>query len=43
MGSGHLRGDRVRICVGNWRVLYHIDDARTVTIVRLKHRREVYR
>jgi mRNA interferase RelE/StbE len=40
--SGRLEGWRVR--VGDYRILYQIDDAaRTVTIVRVKHRREVYR
>lgn len=33
-----------RLRVGNYRILYEIDDAkRTVTIYRIKHRREVYR
>lgn len=37
-----LEGWRIR--VGDHRVLYQIDDdAQTVTIVRVKHRREVYR
>jgi len=40
--SGALEGWRVR--VGDYRILYQIDDhAQTVTIVRVKHRREVYR
>jgi mRNA interferase RelE/StbE len=40
--SGHLKGWRVR--VGDYCILYQIDDeAKTVTIVRVKHRREVYR
>lgn len=39
---GDLEGRRIR--VGDYRVLYQIDDeARTITIVRVKHRREVYR
>ena len=40
--SGALEGWRIR--VGDYRILYQIDDeARTVTIVRVRHRREVYR
>ena len=40
--SGNLEGWRIR--VGDYRVLYQIDDdAATVTIVRVKHRRDVYR
>jgi len=40
--SGGLEGWRIR--VGDYRILYQIDDgAQTVTIVRVKHRREVYR
>lgn len=39
---GALEGWRIR--VGDHRILYQIDDdAQTVTIVRVKHRREVYR
>ncbi len=39
---GTLEGWRIR--VGDYRILYQIDDdAQTVTIVRVKHRREVYR
>ena len=39
---GALEGWRIR--VGDYRILYQIDDgAQTVTIVRVKHRREVYR
>ncbi len=39
---GALEGWRIR--VGDYRVLYQIDDdAQTVTVVRVKHRREVYR
>ena len=37
-----LEGWRIR--VGDHRILYQIDDdAQTVTIVRVKHRREAYR
>lgn len=40
--QGQLEGWRVRI--GDYRVIYLIDDAeQTVTIVRVRHRREVYR
>jgi mRNA interferase RelE/StbE len=40
--SGALEGWRVR--VDDYRILYQIDDdAQAVTIVRVKHRREVYR
>ena len=39
---GALEGWRLR--VGDYRILYQVDDdAQTVTIVRVKHRREVYR
>ena len=39
---GALEGWRIR--VGDYRILYLIDDdAQTVTIVRVKHRRQVYR
>lgn len=40
--SGELEGWRIR--VGDYRILYQLDDkAQIVTIVRVKHRREVYR
>ncbi|MFN8626242.1 MAG: type II toxin-antitoxin system RelE/ParE family toxin [Candidatus Binatia bacterium] len=40
-GSGH---DDYRIRVGDYRVVYEIDDAaRLVRIMRVRHRREVYR
>jgi mRNA interferase RelE/StbE len=36
--------DRYRVRQGSYRVVYAIDDpARTVTVVRIGHRREVYR
>lgn len=36
--------DRWRIRVGDYRVIYRIDDAaREVTILRIAHRRQVYR
>jgi mRNA interferase RelE/StbE len=39
---GALEGWRIR--VGDYRILYQIDDdAQTVTVVRVKHRRDVYR
>ncbi len=39
---GDLEGWRIR--VGDYRIIYQIDDStQTVTIVRVKHRREVYR
>jgi mRNA interferase RelE/StbE len=44
-GCKKLRGYRNqwRIRVGNWRVVYMIDDSRAlVTISRVAHRREVY-
>ena len=37
-------GDRYRIRQGVLRVLYEVDDtARTVTVVKIGHRRDVYR
>jgi mRNA interferase RelE/StbE len=44
-GSSKLEGsDGYRIRVSDHRVVYQIDDrARTVEIVRIAHRREVYR
>ena len=44
-GSKKLRGykDQWRIRVGDWRVVYIIDDAaKRVSITRVAHRREVY-
>ncbi|MBK7897060.1 MAG: type II toxin-antitoxin system RelE/ParE family toxin [Candidatus Promineifilaceae bacterium] len=39
--QGKLEGWRVR--VGDYRIVYQIDDAeQTVTIVRVRHRRDVY-
>jgi mRNA interferase RelE/StbE len=33
-----------RVREGDWRILYEIDDtARTVTVLRIRHRREAYR
>lgn len=33
-----------RVREGDWRIVYEIDDTtRTVTILRIRHRREVYR
>jgi mRNA interferase RelE/StbE len=44
-GSEKLAGDdRYRVRQGPYRILYEIDDgARTVVIVKIGHRREVYR
>lgn len=44
-GAKMLKGDSAfRVRVGNYRILYEIDDStRTVTIYRVKHRRDVYR
>jgi mRNA interferase RelE/StbE len=44
-GSEKLAGDdKYRIRHGNYRVLYEIDDATiVVVVVRVAHRREVYR
>lgn len=40
--EGALEGWRIR--VGDYRVIYQIDDAaQTVVIVRVRHRRDVYR
>ncbi len=44
-GCKKLRGhkDQWRIRVGDWRVVYLIDDeAKLITITRVAHRREVY-
>jgi len=44
-GCTKLKGykDQWRVRVGDWRVLYIIDDAaKLVTITRIAHRREVY-
>ena len=45
VGSEKLTGDdKYRIRQGDWRVVYTIDDAaRTVTVVRVAHRSDVYR
>jgi mRNA interferase RelE/StbE len=44
-GSEKLSGEeKYRLRQGDYRILYSIEDARaTVTIVRIGHRREVYR
>ncbi len=44
-GSRKLRGRAgMRVRVGTYRVIYEIDaDARTVTILHVGHRRDVYR
>ena len=44
-GCKRLKGyrDKWRVRVGDWRVLYIIDDAaKLVSITRIAHRREVY-
>ncbi|MGB2603582.1 MAG: type II toxin-antitoxin system RelE/ParE family toxin [Candidatus Sulfotelmatobacter sp.] len=44
-GCKKLRGhkDQWRIRIGDWRVVYFIDDpAKRVSITRIAHRREVY-
>jgi mRNA interferase RelE/StbE len=44
-GSRKLKGykDSWRIRIGNWRVVYIVDDpAKLVTVTRIAHRREVY-
>jgi mRNA interferase RelE/StbE len=44
-GCRKLKGykDQWRVRVGDWRVLYIVDDAaKLVTITRVAHRREVY-
>jgi mRNA interferase RelE/StbE len=44
-GSKKLKGykDSWRIRIGDWRVVYIVDDpARLVTVTRIAHRREVY-
>ena len=45
-GCEKLRGsdDRYRVRQGRYRVIYAVDDAaRTVTVVKIGHRRDVYR
>jgi mRNA interferase RelE/StbE len=45
-GAEKLTGSKseYRIRVGDYRILYSIDDPRkTVTVIRIRHRREVYR
>ena len=44
-GSKKLKGykDSWRIRIGDWRVVYIVDDpAKLVTVTRIAHRREVY-
>jgi mRNA interferase RelE/StbE len=44
-GCKKLRGykDQWRVRVGDWRVVYVVDDAaKVVTVTRIAHRREVY-
>ena len=36
--------DRFRLCQGNYRIVYAVDDhVRTVEVVKIGHRRDVYR
>lgn len=43
-GSQNLAGqDKYRIRQGDYRVVYTIEDANTVTVVRVAHRSDVYR
>jgi mRNA interferase RelE/StbE len=45
-GARSLRGseDLWRVRVGDYRIIYHIDDQqRVIDIVRVRHRREAYR
>ena len=44
-GAGKLNGrEGWRIRVGDYRILYLVnDDAHSVTVIRIRHRREVYR
>ncbi len=42
--QGRRRDDAFRIRVGDYRVVYTVDDgAKVVTVERVRHRREVYR
>lgn len=42
LAGGGMEGCRIRI--GDYRVVYQIDDAKNrITIIRVRHRREVYR
>jgi mRNA interferase RelE/StbE len=45
-GVERLRGSRglLRVRVGDYRIIYEIDDAdQVVTVARVRHRRDVYR
>lgn len=44
-GCTRLKGDKLfRIRQGKWRIVYEVDHtSKTVTIVKVGHRREVYR
>lgn len=45
-GCDKLKGEEgfYRIRVGDYRVVYHVDDDdMTVTVTRIKHRRDIYR
>ena len=45
LGSEKLRGDDAfRLRQGDYRIIYEVDDPeKTVTVIRVGHRREVYR
>ena len=45
VGAAKLAGrDDYRIRIGDWRVVYEVDDARRrIVMVRIAHRRDVYR
>ncbi len=43
-GCRKLRGGAYRIRVGNYRIIYDVhDDNESVEVLRVRHRREVYR
>jgi len=44
MDSKKLDDATYRVRVGDYRIVYHVDDAKhTVLVTRIRHRREVYR
>ena len=44
IGSQKLEGGGYRIRIGDYRVVYIIDkEQKTVTIIKIRHRREVYK
>lgn len=43
-GSENLEGDTYRVRVGKYRIIYEVDDdSHSVSVTRVRHRREVYR